>query len=95
MSRKTPDGAYRRGFFAWGLERREVEKRIYVGKGAAHGFRNLSAIKIPGEFEQQIAELKTEFNENVNNLFDFYWKIPSSFGSNPSKIGIQSSAIAV
>ena len=41
-------------------------------KEAAHGFRNLSAIKIPGEFEQQIAELKTEFNENVNNPFGFY-----------------------
>ena len=50
-------------------------------------------VKLPDE--QQIAELKTEFNENVNNLFDFYWKIPSSFGSNPSKIGIQSSAVAV
>lgn len=36
-------------------------------KGAAHGFRNLSVIKIPEGFEQQIAELKTKFNENVNN----------------------------
>ena len=76
-------------------KKRGRKEDLRIGKGAAHGFRNLSAIKIPGEFEQQIAELKTEFNENVNNLFDFYWKMPSSFGSNPSKIGIQSSAIAV
>jgi len=36
------------------LERREVEKRIYVVKGTAHGFRNLSVIKIPFGFEHPI-----------------------------------------
>ena len=48
------------------MERREVEKRIYVRKGAAHGFRNLSVIKIPVGFEQPITELKTKFDKTVN-----------------------------
>ena len=52
--------------------KRGRKEDLRIRKGAAHGFRNLSAIKIPGEFEQQIAELKTEFNENVNNPFGFY-----------------------
>ena len=49
-----------------GLERREVEKRIYGGKAAAHGFRNLSVIKIPPGFERLITELKTKFDKIVN-----------------------------
>ena len=54
------------GVSAWGLERREVEKRIYVRKGAAHGFRNLSAYKVLVGFEQPITELKTKFDKFVN-----------------------------
>ena len=46
----------------WDLERREVEKRIYGGKGTAHGFRDLSADSISGRFEQRINQLKTKFD---------------------------------
>ena len=49
-----------------GLERREVEKRIYGEKGAAHGFRNLSVIKIIFGFERPITELKTKFDNFMN-----------------------------
>ena len=46
-----------RVFPRMGLERREVEKRIYgVGKEAVHGFRNLSVIRILFGFERPITE---------------------------------------
>ena len=51
------------------LERREVEKRIYgVRKEAAHGFRNLSVIKILFGFEHRIKELKTKNDEIMNGF---------------------------
>ena len=54
---KTPVSAKTPGFPRKGLERREVEKRIYgVRKEAAHGFRNLSVIKILSGFEHRIKE---------------------------------------
>ena len=59
-------------------------------KGAVHGFRNLSAIKIILGFEQQIAELKTKFYENMNLPYN-----PSSLGSKPSKMGSHPSRTAV
>jgi hypothetical protein len=40
------------------IKRREVEKRIR--KGAAHGFRNLSAIKIPVVFERPVTQIRTK-----------------------------------
>lgn len=46
--------------------KREVEKRIYGWKGAAHGFRNLSAIKIPDAFERPMKGLKTKFDKFMN-----------------------------
>lgn len=49
-----------------GLERREVEKSFYGGKGAAHGFRNLSAIKITGDFERPMTQMKTKCVEIMN-----------------------------
>ena len=39
-----PRCGFRSGVLAKGLERREVEKRIYGVKGAAHGFRCLSCL---------------------------------------------------
>ena len=52
-----------------GLERREVEKRIYgVERGAAHGFRVLSDIKIPRDFEHRINQMKTNIDEFMNIL---------------------------
>ena len=65
---KTPVSGEDTGVSAWGLERREVEKRIYIRKGAAHGFRNLSVIKISARFEQPITELKTKFDKTVNSV---------------------------
>ena len=58
VTEKSPVAVTRhRGFPRKGLERREVEKRIYgVGKEAAHGFRNLSVIKILFGFEHRIKE---------------------------------------
>ena len=55
------------GFPRKGLERREVEKRIYgVERFAAHGFRVLSVCIVPGAFEQPITELKTKIDFFVN-----------------------------
>ena len=55
---KSPAAVTRhRGFPQKGLERREVEKRIYgVRKEAVHGFRNLSVIRILFGFEHSITE---------------------------------------
>ena len=52
--------------FLGGLERREVEKSFYGGKGADHGFRNLSIIKITGDFEQPMTQMKTKYVEIMN-----------------------------
>ncbi len=49
-----------------GMERREVEKRIDGRKEAAHGFRNLSIIRIPEGFEQGMSGMKTKFDIFVN-----------------------------
>jgi hypothetical protein len=49
-------------------KRREVEKRIYDQKAAAHGFRELSVIKIPDGFEQPMTGLKTKCDKIVNDL---------------------------
>jgi len=46
------------------IKRREVEKRI--GKEAAHGFRNLSVIKIPVVFERAVTQIKTKIDFFVN-----------------------------
>jgi len=35
-------------------------------KGAAHGFRNLSVIKIPYGFEHRVTRMKTKFDNFVN-----------------------------
>ena len=66
---KTPAAFGSGGFLQKGLERREVEKRIYLsGKEAAHGFRNLSVYKIPSGFEHPITDLKTKFDQFVNKI---------------------------
>jgi hypothetical protein len=54
--RKRPGAASLRGaFMKKGLERREIEKRIYIWeRSAAHGFRVLSVIKIQWGFEHRI-----------------------------------------
>ena len=54
------------GFSQKGFERREVEKRSTMGKEAAHGFRNLSVIKIIPGFEQQLTNLKTKSDKIMN-----------------------------
>ena len=57
------------GFRERGLERREVEKRIYgVERRAAHGFRVLSGIKITRDFEHRINQMKTNIDEFMNVL---------------------------
>ena len=55
------------GTFAKGNKRREVEKRIYGSKGAAHGFRNLSVINIPVAFERPMKGMKTKYDKIVND----------------------------
>ena len=56
-------------------------------KGAAHGFRNLSVIKIPFGFEQAITEMKIKSDEIVNsfsscrNISLFFAPIPSANGA--------------
>ena len=66
---KTPAAFGSGGFLQKGLERREVEKRIYLsGKEAAHGFRNLSVYKISSGFEHPITDLKTKFDQFVNKI---------------------------
>ena len=55
-----------RTFPIGGLERREVEKSSTEGKEAAHGFRNLSVIKITCSFERQMTQMKTKFDEIMN-----------------------------
>ena len=54
------------GFPLLEIKRREVEKRIFVRKEAAHGFRNLSAIKIHPGFEQVVTQIKTNHDFFVN-----------------------------
>ena len=44
------------------------------GKEAAHGFRNLSVIKIPPGFEHAITKLKTKIDEIMNKTVYFYRK---------------------
>jgi len=55
------------GAFRLGLERREVEKRICERKRltASAAFH---VYKIPPAFEQRITELKTKYDEIVNDL---------------------------
>ena len=68
-SQKGPAAFGSGGFLQKGLERREVEKRIYLsGKEAAHGFRNLSVYKISAGFEHPITDLKTKFDQFVNKI---------------------------
>ena len=56
------------GSFAKGiLERREVE-RVCDRKEAAHGFRDLSVIKIIPGFEQRLTDLKTKIDKFMNSL---------------------------
>ena len=52
-----------------------------MGKEAAHGFRNLSVIKIPVGFEQPITELKTNCDKTINtailpSIWNFHRKPP-------------------
>ena len=66
---KTPSTVSGRGGSHLVLERREVEKRIYGGcKESAHGFRNLSVIKIFDGFEHPITELETKFDKIMNKI---------------------------
>ena len=53
--------------FGFGKKRGRKED-LRSWKGAAHGFRNLSVIKIREPFEQQINQLKTKNDEIVNKL---------------------------
>ena len=53
-------------FSCWGLERKRGRKEFYGGKGAAHGFRNLSIIKITRDFEQPMSQMKTKFDQIMN-----------------------------
>jgi len=55
---KTPGGCDQApGVPRKGLERREVEKRIYgVRRDAVHGFRNLSVIRVLFGFEHRLKE---------------------------------------
>jgi len=55
--------------FSHGIKRREVEKRIYGLKEAAHGFHNLHAHIIKGAFERRMEELKTKNDKFMNNYF--------------------------
>ena len=48
-------------------------------KEAAHGFRNLSVIKILWGFEHQITELKTKFDNFMNNIKEYLTFNPLPF----------------
>jgi hypothetical protein len=54
-------------FLAINLERREVEKGVFLQKEADHGFRNLSVNTIPPGFEHQITKLKTKCDKIMNS----------------------------
>ena len=59
-----------------GIKRREVEKRIFFGKEAAHGFRNLSVIKISVVFERSVTQIKTK-NDFFMNKPVYFFRLPS------------------
>jgi len=40
---------------------------LLIGKEAAHGFRNLSVYTIVLAFERPVTQMKTKFDEIVNN----------------------------
>ena len=61
-------------------------------KEAAHGFRNLSAIKIPVHFEQPITELKTKFDKNMNSVECGVWSVECGVWS--VECGVWSDGIA-
>ena len=50
----------------WGFRKKRGRKEFYGGKGAAHGFRDLSVIKIIQVFEQPVTQMKTKFDEFMN-----------------------------
>ena len=53
-------------------KKRGRKEDLRSGKEAAHGFRDLSVIKIKAKFEQQITELKTKFDLFVNKSFPIF-----------------------
>ena len=61
---------YSTGVSAKGFGKKRGRKEdLRSGKEAAHGFRDLSVIKIQGSFEQPITELKTKFDHFMNKSF--------------------------
>lgn len=68
---------------AKGIERREVEKRIYgEERMRLTASATFLVIRIPEGFEQQIAELKTKFYENMNKS---RFTVPKPWGRSPQR----------
>ena len=57
------------GVLAKGFGKKRGRKEdLRSSKGAAHGFRNLSVIKVPDGFERPITELRTKSDKIVNKI---------------------------
>jgi len=65
LSEKKP-AALGSGLFPLGVGKKRGRKEFYGGKGADHGFRVLSVIRINWGFEQQMTQMKTKCVEIMN-----------------------------
>ena len=64
------------GVLAKGFGKKRGRKEdLRSSKGAAHGFRNLSVIKVPDGFERPITELKTKSDKIVNKIPFFFVQV--------------------
>ena len=49
------------------LGKKRGRKECFLREGTAHGFRALHIYNIPADFELRLTNLKTKFDEIVNN----------------------------